>query len=94
MAKGIKTGGRQKGSPNKSTQERLQSLLAGGETPLEYMLRVMRDQTADWERRDKMAVAAATYLHPKLATTEITGDPDRPLKHDVSIRFVSAGERE
>lgn len=93
MAKGIKTGGRQKGSPNKSTQERLQALLAGGETPLEYMLRVMRDQSADSERRDKMAVAAATYLHPKLATTEITGDPDRPLRHDVEVRFVSAGEK-
>jgi hypothetical protein len=42
-----------------------------GETPLEYMLRVMRDPTADERRRDAMAAAAATYLHPKLSS--VTG---------------------
>jgi hypothetical protein len=42
-----------------------------GETPLEYMLRVMRDPTADERRRDAMASAAATYLHPKLSS--VTG---------------------
>lgn len=94
MAKGVKTGGRVKGSANKTTRERLQALMDSGETPLEYMLRVMRDKTVDHERRDKMALAAASYMHPRLASTEITGDPDKPLKHDVSIRFVGAGERE
>lgn len=42
-----------------------------GETPLEYMLRVMRDPSAEDKRRDAMAAAAATYLHPKLST--VTG---------------------
>ena len=35
------------------------------ESPLDYMLRVMRDETADERRRDEMAKAAAPYLHPK-----------------------------
>lgn len=39
--------------------------------PLEYMLRVMRDPTADEKRRDAMAQAAAGYIHPKLSS--VTG---------------------
>ncbi len=34
--------------------------------PLEYMLRVIRDPETDAGRRDRMAVAAAPYLHPKM----------------------------
>lgn len=90
MAKGIKTGGRVKGTANKSTRERLQALSESGETPLEYMLRVMRDGTIDHERRDKMALAAAAYMHPRLASTEISGDPEKPIEHKLSVRFVSA----
>lgn len=36
-----------------------------GLMPLEYMLSVMRDETADQARRDRMAIAAAPFLHPK-----------------------------
>lgn len=94
MAKGIKTGGRQKGTANKSTRERLQALMDSGESPLEYMLRIMRDKMVDDERRDKMALAAASYMHPRLASTEISGDPEKPIEHNLSVRFVSAGAAE
>jgi hypothetical protein len=43
---------------------------ASGETPLEYMLRVMRDVTVEHSRRDEMAKAAAPYLHPRLQAIE------------------------
>ena len=36
-----------------------------GLTPLEYMLTVMRDETADPERRAQMAMAAAPFVHAK-----------------------------
>ncbi len=36
-----------------------------GMTPLEYMLDVMGDSAVDPIRRDRMAVAAAPYVHPK-----------------------------
>lgn len=36
-------------------------------TPLEYMLAVMNDPSADETRRDRMAQAAAPYVHPKAA---------------------------
>jgi hypothetical protein len=35
--------------------------------PLEYMLAVMNDPYADRNRRDRMAMAAAPYCHPKMA---------------------------
>jgi hypothetical protein len=40
---------------------------ATGITPLEYMLAIMRDPTAETARRDEMAKAAAPYVHPRMA---------------------------
>jgi hypothetical protein len=33
---------------------------------------------------------AAPYVHPKLATTEVVGDPDQPVEHRMVVEFVSA----
>jgi hypothetical protein len=41
------------------------------ETPLQYLLRVMTDPTADWERRDAAARAAAPFVHARFASKEI-----------------------
>lgn len=65
--------GRKPGTLNERTQELVAVAAATGETPIEYMLRIMRDQDADIERRDKMAIAAAPFVHPKLATLNHTG---------------------
>lgn len=72
--------GRPKGVPNKATKERQARIAEGGETPLDYMIRVMRDPTADKERRDKMAAAAAPYVHPRLAAVEHTGKDGGPIE--------------
>jgi hypothetical protein len=80
MARGHKTGGRQKGSRNYATAEARAAAEATGVLPLDYMLTVMRDANADQKRRDAMAMAAAPYLHPRLSPAEpkpIT-DPERP----------------
>jgi hypothetical protein len=65
--------GRPKGSVNKTTAARTAAMAAGGEMPLEYMLRVMRDPTVEHERRDMMAKDSAPYCHNKLAAIEHTG---------------------
>jgi hypothetical protein len=39
------------------------------ETPLDYMLAVMRDPLADLRRRDRMAKAAARFVHKKPSAT-------------------------
>jgi hypothetical protein len=36
-----------------------------GMTPLDYMLTVMNDDEADVSRRDRMAIAAAPFVHVK-----------------------------
>lgn len=83
MALGKKTGGRQKGSRNKSTLVRQGELAAGGETPLEYMLRVMRDEATPPARRDDMAKAVAPYVHAKLAAVEHSGKDGGPIEHRI-----------
>ena len=66
--------GRQKGGLNKATRLRLQGLTEG-ESPLDYMLRRMRDPSVDPEIRDRMAIAVAPYCHPRLsAMTNREGD--------------------
>jgi hypothetical protein len=40
-----------------------------GITPLEYMLAVIRDRGADPARRDRMAIAAAPFMHPRQEPT-------------------------
>ena len=56
--------GRPKGSKNRA---KIAGIAAeAGLSPLEYMLAVMRDETADPDRRIDMAIAAAPYLHSKV----------------------------
>jgi hypothetical protein len=50
--------GRPKGARNKRTRAVLEAAEAGGELPLDYMLRVMRDSEVPDARRDEMAKAA------------------------------------
>lgn len=75
MAKGQKTGGRKKGSRNKinRTEQLRKAALEGAQTPLEYMLEVMRDPKADVYRRDEMAKAVAPYLHARKAPSGQSG---------------------
>ena len=36
-----------------------------GRSPLDYMLAVINDPAASVSRRDRMAIAAAPYMHPR-----------------------------
>ncbi|NTJ67286.1 hypothetical protein G6M50_04865 [Agrobacterium rhizogenes] len=52
------------GAPRKSRARRRKAVSAE-DTPLDYMLKVMRDDEADQKRRDEMAKIAASYVHQK-----------------------------
>lgn len=83
--------GRPKGARNKRTRALIEAAEAGGETPLQYMLRVMRDPNAGDKRRDAMAMAAAPYVHPKLAPAEPepVAEPDMPKgASSIEVHFV------
>jgi hypothetical protein len=89
MARGRKTGGRNKGTRNRATEEARAAAKATGALPLDYMLGVMRDPKADHKRRDAMAVAAAPYLHPKLSPVEPKPDADPHTPgFKIEVRFV------
>lgn len=70
----LNKGGRPKGAkdkgPRRSHKFAVGACIPGGLTPLEYMLAVMNDEKADLFRRDKMAVAAAPYVHAKSDSAE------------------------
>jgi hypothetical protein len=94
---GKKVGGRKAGTPNKRTvalRDLVDKALARGETPVEFMLRVMRGQCVkgerDWtpEERLDAAKAVAPYVHPKLATIEHTGPGGSPVDSRVSVEVV------
>jgi hypothetical protein len=53
--------GRKRGSVNRATAEARAAAARSGETPLQYMLRVMRDPSASNSRRDDMAVGSALF---------------------------------
>ena len=90
MARGRKTGGRQKGARNRATEEARAAAAATGTLPLHYMLSVMRDPAADNKRRDAMAMAAAPYLHPRLTAIDAKLNPDAAerLPRKLLLEFV------
>ena len=72
--KGIaKTGGRKKGTPNKASSARANAVAQSGQTPLDYMLGVMRDSAMPPDVRLDAAKSAAPYVHPKLSAIEHKG---------------------
>jgi hypothetical protein len=90
MARGRKTGGRQKGACNRATEEARAAAAATGVLPLDYMLSVMRDPAADNKRRDAMAVAAAPFLHPRLTAIDAKMSPtaSEPSDRKLVLEFV------
>ena len=86
-----KTGGRLKGSKNKrkAVAELMSDVVVKavheGETPLEYMLRVMRDRTQEHIRRDEMAKAAAPYVHARLNAVDVNHDVNDRIDDDTNI---------
>ena len=91
MARGRKTGGRQKGTRNRAIAEARAAAEVTGILPLAYMLEVMRDAKADQKRRDAMAMAAAPYLHPKLSTIDakLNGVAQTPERiSSIQVSFV------
>lgn len=74
MAKGQKTGGRSKGTPNRRTVARRQGvedlLERYAYDPLEAMIAEASDQNVDPEVRRSLHMAIAPYVYPKLKTVE------------------------
>lgn len=64
--------GRKAGSITRRTREIAEGALAGGITPLDYMLSLLRDEEQDVGVRFEAAKSAAPYIHPRLSTVDAT----------------------
>lgn len=60
----------------------------GGLTPLEYMLSVMNDDDQEPTRRDRMAMAAAPYVHAR--ASDVT--PGKKEQKQEAAEKVAAGK--
>ena len=91
MAKGLKTGGRVKGTINKRTEARKAAITTAveqGLSPLQYMLDTLRNDDADPRDRQWAASNAAPYLHAKLSNIELTGAGGGPVLQRVEMHIV------
>jgi hypothetical protein len=61
-----------------------------GLRPLDYMLEVMNDQTADPSRRDRMAIAAAPFVHARAESRK----SKRDLTQDAAAAASAGGAGE
>jgi len=75
--------GRKPGQSTKLNQKAREEALAGGISPLDYMLALLRDEDEAKEVRMDAAKAAAPYLHPRLAAVEHSGD--MTLRHENAL---------
>lgn len=66
--------GRKPGSPNKKTAEVQRQVAESGITPLDYLLNVMRDGDSEPRERINAAIAAAPYVHAKLASVSVQAE--------------------
>lgn len=71
--------GRKPGSPNKASAARQAAVKASGITPLDYMLKVMRNKRVDLATRLEAAGKAAPYVHPRLSSIVHKGDAKQPV---------------
>lgn len=86
MAEGKKTGGRQKGTPNKTTKA-VKDAIAEAAEALGGV-----DRLVDWAREDPLNERAFwATIYPKLIPLQIGGDPENPLRTITRIELVAPG---
>jgi len=89
MAKGVKTGGRQKGVPNKATKTAREAIAAMMELAAPKMAGWLEQVAAeDPAKAFDLALKAAEYHIPKLARTEHVGENGGPVQHSVVERRI------
>jgi len=84
MARGKKTGGRQKGTPNRHTVAAKDAIslaaegLGGTERLIEWAKEDPANERVFWGT-----------VYPKLIPLAVSGDPDNPLRLGIEVSFVS-----
>lgn len=85
MAHGVKTGGRQKGTPNKTTAIAKDAIAQAAEDL------GGSERLVSWAKEDPLNERAFwSTIYPKLLPLQVGGDPDNPLRHihEIERRIV------
>jgi hypothetical protein len=90
--------GRPKGGANRINDEARRQALAGGQSPLDFLLSVMRDDDLPLERRVDAAKAAAPFVHAKLQALQHSGPDGAAIQLEtqakvIDVRGMTAEER-
>lgn len=82
--------GRKPGGRNRKSREIADRAASEGITPLEVMLRAMREHydAERWDLAAGVAKDAAPYMHPRLAAIEHSGEDGNPIEIAVIKRVV------
>mgnify|MGYP000718069200 FL=1 len=94
MAKGVKTGGRVKGTPNKPTQNIIDKLAELDCDPIEGMATIARQamDENDLILAGSMYKELAQYVAPKRKSIEMTGDVNLDVYSDIMVGFRDVAE--
>jgi len=88
---GVKTGGRQKGTPNKATQTVLEILNRYNHDPIVALIKIAQDKSNDVGLRAKVNNDLASFIYPKRKSLEVKDD-SKPVHHNYLI--INNGELE
>jgi hypothetical protein len=86
--------GRKPGKKNTRSQEIANQQRAGGITPLEYMLQILRDEKETPEVRMEAAQSAAPFMHSRLQSIQHTGKDDGPIEIDIIEEVITHASAE
>lgn len=85
---GKKFGGRKKGAENKATVDARKAIAAFVDNNSELLHGWLQQIAADDPKKAfECYMSVVEYHIPKLQRTEHTGDPDKPISHDVTVKF-------
>lgn len=90
---------RTKGASNKRTRAALHAIqigeLGGGSiSPIDYLLKVMRDSDKPDDLRIEAAKAVAPYVAPKLSAVEVTNEQPAKTREELVAQLKSYVERD
>jgi hypothetical protein len=96
LPKRRKTGGRQKGTPNRRTAERqaaIEVIKASGKNPMAFFADLLGNEQAPLELRFQAAKELAPFVHPKLGSIEArTGGKTHEQRLEELTRMEQEGD--
>ena len=86
---GRRTGsGRKVGSANTRTREIADQAMASGQSPLEFLLGIMRDPNNPIDLRVEAAKICCPFVHPRLQAIEHSGPEGVGIPQNITVEFV------